>query len=481
MSAFFGGFHPLIVHLPIGILLVAILFELISGINKYRALQSAILPLLFLSAITAIISCITGLLLASGGEYDIEILTRHKWMGIITAFFSASAWVLKKDNFRFRYSSTIYKGLCIFLLATIVVTGHLGGTLTHGSGFLTKNLPESVKTAIGIDVAEVSETPITNVQEAKVYDDLVMRIINKKCVSCHGPDKQKGKLRLDREEFILKGGKDGLVIKAGSPEESELIKRILLPLNDDDHMPPKEKKQLTPDELELLHWWIKTGADFNKKVMEYAQTDSIKSMLLGFQTSGQISPKEELIIPKTQVAAARLTLLDSLKKSGVLVQKIDPNNNYLSVSFLNTRGSSDSILHLVSDLKDQVLFLNLSGKKISDSSVQKIGELQALRKLYLQYSDVNDTTISKLNSLQNLEYLNLVGTPVTYKGLESIKDLRSLKQLFLFQSGVTPSSYQNAQLLFPKAGIDTGGYQVPILASDTTIYKLPKKENQKKP
>lgn len=444
-------------------------------------LQPAVLPLLFLSAITAIISCITGLMLAAGGEYDIDTLTRHKWMGIATAFFSVIAWTLKKEYFNFKYRGTVYKSLCIFLLIAITLTGHLGGTLTHGSGFLTKNLPASIKAAIGIEDVQITETPITNVQEAKLYDDLVTRIVNKKCVSCHGPDKQKGKLRLDAEEFILKGGKDGLVIKAGSPEESELIKRILLPLNHDDHMPPKEKQQLSPDELALLHWWIKTGADFNKKVMEYAQTDSVKSMLLGFQSDEPAKQKNDFIIPETPVVAARTTLLDSLKKNGVLVQKIDPKNNYLSANFINTVNNTDSILFFLSDLKDQLLFLNLDGKKISDSSMQKIGQLHALRKLYLNNSNVNDTTIIHLDSLKHLEYLNLVGTAVSYKGLENIKDLKSLKQIFLFQSAVPASTFNSVQLLFPKAVIDTGGYQVPILASDTTIYKMPKKEKQKSP
>lgn len=481
MSAFFGSFHPLIVHLPIGILLVAVLFELISGIRKYEVLQPAVLPLLFLSAITAIISCITGLMLAAGGEYDITTLTRHKWMGITTAFFSVIAWALKKELFYFNYRNTVYKSLCIFLLIAIILTGHLGGTLTHGSGFLTKNLPASIKTAIGVEDVHITETPITNVQEAKLYGDLVTRIINKKCVSCHGPDKQKGKLRLDGEEFILKGGKDGLVIKAGSPEESELIKRILLPLNDDDHMPPKEKQQLSSDELELLHWWIKTGADFNKKVMEYAQTDSIKSVLLGFQSGEPTKPEDDPIIPKTPVVAARASLLDTLRKNGVLVQQIDPKSNYLSANFINAGNNADSILYCLIDLKDQLLFLNLGGKNISDSSMRKIGQLHALRKIYLNNSNVNDTTIIHLNALKYLEYLNLVGTAVSYKGLENIKDLKSLKQIFIFQSAVPASTFSSVQLLFPKAVIDTGGYHVPIFASDTTIYKMPKKEKQKNP
>ncbi len=105
-----------------------------------------------------------------------------------------------------------------------------------------------------------------------------------RCYSCHGTNKQKGKLRLDQQEFILKGGKDGKVIEPGKADESEMIERMLLPLSDEDHMPPKEKKQLTLNEISLLHWWINTGADFNKKVKELPQTERMKPVLLALQS-----------------------------------------------------------------------------------------------------------------------------------------------------------------------------------------------------
>ena len=80
--------------------------------------------------------------------------------------------------------------------------------------------------------------------------------------------KRKASFRLDEPAFILKGGKDGEVIKPGNADESDMIKRLLLPRNDEDHMPPKEKPQLKDNEIALMHWWIATGATFDKKTKE---------------------------------------------------------------------------------------------------------------------------------------------------------------------------------------------------------------------
>ena len=54
--------------------------------------------------------------------------------------------------------------------------------------------------------------PVADVLQARAYQDLVAQVITSKCVSCHGPSKQKGGLRLDEQTYILKGGKNGVVL-----------------------------------------------------------------------------------------------------------------------------------------------------------------------------------------------------------------------------------------------------------------------------
>src|SRR4030095_9423082 len=96
--------------------------------------------------------------------------------------------------------------------------------------------------------------------EAKVdFAKDIQPILQKRCIECHGPDKQKGKLRLDSKEAAFKGGKEGPVIMPGNAEKSELYRRITLPKGDDDVM-PNEGELLTKAQTDLVRDWINQGA-----------------------------------------------------------------------------------------------------------------------------------------------------------------------------------------------------------------------------
>ncbi|HBT93070.1 MAG TPA: hypothetical protein DEB23_02160, partial [Chitinophagaceae bacterium] len=284
---FIGHFHPILVHLPIGILLFAIVLQLLSKWKKFNQLTNA-LPLAYLlGAISAVFSCFTGLALANNGDYDADLIFKHQWLGISVALFSLTGYYFIKKN------KTVYSNwLSYFLLLLIIVTGHLGGTLTHGAGYLTTGVAKEEGGLIK------NEKPIlTNAQEALVYKDIIQPILKDKCYGCHSAIKQKGKLRLDEKEWILKGGEDGIIIHAGEALNSSLYKNILLDPVDEQHMPPKGKPQITDQERMLLEWWINTGASFDKKVKELPQTNSIPNILLALQNNN-VKKVEVLSIPE---------------------------------------------------------------------------------------------------------------------------------------------------------------------------------------
>ena len=93
-----------------------------------------------------------------------------------------------------------------------------------------------------------------------VYTGIIKPIFANTCVSCHGEKKQKKKLRLDSLAALMEGGKDGAVVVPGNTDKSDLVERIELDLDDDDHMPPKGKPQLTDKQILILEWWVKAGA-----------------------------------------------------------------------------------------------------------------------------------------------------------------------------------------------------------------------------
>ena len=91
-------------------------------------------------------------------------------------------------------------------------------------------------------------------------------ILSDGCFHCHGPDEKerKGGLRLDLESDAFKNAKSGFpAIVKGDPDESEIIARIFLSDDDEEHMPPLDSgKSITLEQKEILKKWIEQGAEY---------------------------------------------------------------------------------------------------------------------------------------------------------------------------------------------------------------------------
>src|SRR5262245_31001873 len=85
-------------------------------------------------------------------------------------------------------------------------------------------------------------------------------ILELHCVKCHGPEKPRGKLRLDTREGALKGGDNGTALVPLKPDQSPLYKTTILPSDHDDVMPPAKEGHLTKAQTDLLRLWIEQGA-----------------------------------------------------------------------------------------------------------------------------------------------------------------------------------------------------------------------------
>ena len=101
-----------------------------------------------------------------------------------------------------------------------------------------------------------------------LYEDIIKPILNNNCYSCHGSKKTKGALDLHTKDGILKGGENGTIIEGQEPKESSLYSKLILPKEDDEHMPPKDKTQPSKEEIELVKIWIENGNPFDKTVGE---------------------------------------------------------------------------------------------------------------------------------------------------------------------------------------------------------------------
>jgi len=466
ITEFVAHLHPSLVHLPIGFLLAGLLLQWLSHKEKYQTLQRAAVIILFWGAVAATLSAITGYLLSISDDYDKTLVGWHQWMGIGTAILS---WVLYAGEKRSRWGKG-KKIIAFVLLLMVIITGHLGGSLTHGSDYLTRPL-----TGSGGDSASGIIKPVADVQEAFAYNDVIKPILQTKCYSCHGSNKQKGKLRMDNPEALLKGGKDGKVIVPGNADQSEIIKRLLLPVDNQDHMPPKEKPQPTEGQIALLHWWINSRDDFTKKVKELNQPDKIKPVLLALQKAPEV--KSQLsFVPAAPVEKADDKILSQLKQKGVVVLPVAQSSNYLSANFVTHISVDSGDLRLLSLLKKQLIWLKLGSTNIVDSAMNTIGQLTSLTRLSLEHTAISDAGIVKLKALPGLMYLNLVGTKVTAQGVLQLKELKELHSLFLYQAKISKTDWTILKNAFPKTQIDSGGYSVESLPTDTIEVKAKKKD-----
>ena len=137
--------------------------------------------------------------------------------------------------------------------------------MTHGSKYLTENAPAFLRDMLRDDPEEPKASGAPGVSETRgqFFAEKVSPIFQSKCLACHGSEKQKGGYRLDKPEVALRGGKSGkTAIVPKNPLESNLVRLMLLPCDDDEAMPPDGKEPLKAEEMALILEWIRLGAEF---------------------------------------------------------------------------------------------------------------------------------------------------------------------------------------------------------------------------
>ncbi len=466
---FFGHFHPLILHLPIGILMLAVAFEFLSAFPRFKPLADATEITLLFGMISAVIAALLGYFLSLNGEYGGEILDWHKWLGIGLAVLSILLYLIKRKNVK----PMILKLTMLLMLLLLSATGHYGGMLTHGEDYLTNSLPTDLKSIIGVDNAANEITyNFTNVEEAQVFEDLITPVLTDKCVSCHNANKIKGELRLDTKEGLLKGGENGLIL-AKTADESEIIKLVHLPKDDERHMPPKGKKQLTEEEILLMEWWVNQGALFDTKVSQLEKNEDIAAILVAIEEEANRSshPVYTKIIDEPDEDD-----LSELQQKGIMVNRVATESPFLEARVLQVPSGFSSLLKKVDE---QLVWLNLSRSDCKSSDLDAISGLNNITKLQLQQTAVDDEALKYVAGLEYLEYLNLYGTKISDAGIQNLAALKNLKSLYLWDTQVSEAGIAQLMEVSPDLVIndgvslnnsDTVRLAKPLIVSDKTIF-----------
>ena len=413
-----GRFHPLIIHLPIGFIVLGVLIELNKKNLKWS--KDALQFIFFWASLSGLFSIITGYLQYQKEGYSWETIQGHLIAGILTVILSFTFYLYLKRNSVFESFKTRLFSFGHILLLTI--TGHLGGNITHGEEHLTEpfNNLVGISSSIDQDIDKYYE----DFAEKPVFSGLIQPLLEDKCVKCHNDKKSKGGLKMHNIESLKQGGKNGYVLNYDKPELSEILIRIHLPEQEKKHMPPSSGKQFSREEINIISQWINQGSSFSLKLNEFKIDDNLVNYF--FKTEKPFYPKNNLPLPDSQI-------IKNIQSKNILILPINKGSNFFSISTINFPDFNDKNLSFLEKIKDNIVNLDLSNSKITDSIFSNLKSYSNLTVLKLSNTKITGNSIKQLSLLPNLKRLYLVNTSFQEKFIGDLLQFKNLENVYLFQ------------------------------------------------
>lgn len=456
-----GRMHPLMLHFPIALLLLALFLEFFRFRPEFQTqpfFQDFSRYLLLFSSLTGLVAAIMGLFLSQEEGYSGQMLDWHKWSGAGMVFLASLLYAVRNRSW---YREKIAKvGIGITTLS-IILAGHFGATLTHGENFI-------------LEPVLATKIEMVPFEEAQVFDHLILPVLENKCNSCHNPSKSKGELDMTSLRALQKGGENGIVFVGGKPEESSLLQRIHLPEEDDDHMPPSGKPQLTAEEIAILEQWIKSNLEPDTKLVSLPESDSLRMLSVGFFES---QSSEESF----DFAAANPKTIQELNTSYRAVIPFAKDSPALDVVLFSPANFTSSSIEELVKVKEQVVALNLNKMPVTDQDIKSLLRFENLIRLNLNYTEITGNGLAELSKLKNLRQLSISGTKVDYTSIQNaVSDFENLQTVTVWDTPVSKSElellrkeYKNITWIAGREDLDEDILQLnlPQLSNPSTIFK----------
>lgn len=440
-----GRMHTVLLHFPIVLLLLCIAWELFSAKKKFLFPEQVDVgdALLLVTAFTSVCSSIMGLLLSREDGYTQDVVAWHKWGGVIISLITL-AWYAWRTRIRQAKVLTVITGIASFVL--VLITGHLGGDITHGDNFLLA------------PVTKEKQEPKVLFEDAMVYANMVHPIIKSKCITCHNERKAKGELIMENFASLVKGGKSGALWDLNKPNLGLLFDRLHLPLDNKKHMPPTGKPQLTEEEEAILYYWIKSGGSEKLRVSELPVMDTLRTLASArFNT---IETDEYTFSPADEKK------VQALKNNYRLIQPLSESSPALGVTFFSASQFKPAQLKDLLDIREQIVSLNMNKMPVTDEDLSTIAQFNSLRKLNLSFTNIKGTGLQQLSKLKELKQLSLSGTGVTAANLSVLSGLTKLTELYIWTTPAQSENLAAIQKQLPHTQFQTG------FKGDTITVKL---------
>ena len=199
--------------------------------------------------------------------------------------------------------------------------------------------------------------------EETYYGVVIKPIFEERCNSCHGEEKQKGDVALHTKKAILNGIDGDDILSRNDPAASILAEVLRLPLDDDYHMPPENKTQLTERQIEAIEWWVNSGSSFKTPLSE--TPNRFRTM----KTPSDPPIRRQSIysgFPEPDLSAVR-----ALRAKRVFVQRIEEGSNALLVDFTaEALKTDDAWLADLKSISANIVWLNLARTKIGNDALK---------------------------------------------------------------------------------------------------------------
>jgi len=434
-AQFIGRFHPLVIHFPIALILLAAVLEVARKIRYFPDPGRLIDVVLALAGLSAIVASTLGWCLARSGGYSGSLVTQHMWGGLSLTAACCLCWVLR-GRLSGERTDLAYSLALLATVSLVLWTGHRGGQLSLGENYLTEFAPAKLRGLLGTPAPDNSKTISSMGGPATLYGSRVQPIFAGHCVTCHGQAKHSGNLRLDSYQAVMHGGKQGRVIRAGEPKQSELFRRVTLPPTDNDFMPAEHRRPLSANEVKAIEIWISAGASGTLSADVFNGLPSVSSPVADIT----IEEADPAAVSKQRTPlAASVARLQKQFPGALDYESRGSADLVVDISVLGSK-FGDEDLAALKPLAGQIVEADFSNTAITDRSATVIAAMKRLRVLRLMHTKISDATVRALNSMDQLESLSLFGTAVTPAALPVVEHLPRLRHIYVGETRITASA-----------------------------------------